>query len=250
MATEAALILRLRQDVGDNPTDELDVADTSLQIWTDTEHLAQLNSSRILMFKGQQDDLITLTELQDELLILHSTIKLNYVLAQDATRYVKYKIRDVNVEKLSPSEFLQIAKALEKRLEKTLLDVGEETGLGDNVVVSTIRRYDRLNQEMTPSRYAPPSAIPNWRLSSVATGVQINIDYLFIHDYSTHYIKRMVGASGESGTVIKSYDILKDSFYIDDDSATESTAYRFRLFVEDINGNTTYKELSITYAAP
>lgn len=247
--TEEAIVLRVRQDVGDNPTDSEGVADTSLQIWTDDEHLVQVNSVLRTVFKGRKT-LSTLSDLDLEVLVLATCVKLNYILAQDSARYVKYKIRDVDVQKLSPSEFLKIAEALEKRLDKLIAESGEAVaGVGDNVIVSVVRRFDRREAAMTPTRYAPPKPIPSWRLESVSTGVQISIDYMFINDYGLHYLKRMTGSSGDSGTVIKNYNILENTVYIDTD-AVDGTTYRYRLYVEDINGNYTYEEKSISYAAP
>ena len=249
MATIAQLVSRLRQDIGDNPLQVDGVTpDTTAQIWTDAEHTAQLNSALALLFKGNRSSLENLNSFEDELVLLEATIKLNYVLAMDSSRYVKYRLRDVEVEKLSPSEFLRIANALEKKRNQLMDEAGETENIGNQVLQGITRRYDKMYDAVVPTRYAKPSTIPNWVLSSVTTGVKINISYAFVNNYNTHFLKKMEGESGESGSIIESWTTLKDIEYIDTTSSVDSTDYRYRLYVEDINGELTYEEKTITYA--
>lgn len=246
---EADMILRLRMDLGDNPTTEAGLSDTTRQIWSDTEHLAHLNSALNLTFKGKRSDLEHLTSFEEELVILEATIKLNYILAQDSSRYVKYKIKDVNVEKLSPSEFLKIANALEKKKKLLLEEDSSLTDVGYTVKVYATRRYDKRHAVLSPQRYQPPATIPNWYLESTSEGVKITIKYSFIDDYSSHFIKKMVDATNtdsNDGSILQTWHQLSESNLIDTD-VTSGNNYRYRLYVESINGVHTYEDKVITY---
>ncbi len=251
MSTESELTSRLRQDVGDNPLETDGVTpDTDAQIWTDVEHLSQLNSALATVFKGKRSSLTTLNSFEDELVILEATIKLNYILAQDSSRYVKYKLRDVDVAKLDPSEFIQIAKALEKKKKDMLEEASDIEDAGSQVQQGVFRRYDKMLDTVVPTRYSKPLLVPSWHLSSVSSGVQVNISYAFVENYNVHFLKKMEGTSGDDGTILKTWTTLTDIEYIDTTSASDATDYRFRLYVEDINGVLTYEEQTITYATP
>lgn len=247
---EAELISRLRSDLGDNPTTEAGLADTTLQIWTDSEHLTHLNGALNLAFKGKRSDLEHLSTFEEELVILEATIKLNYILAQDSSRYVKYKIKDVNVEKLSPSEFLKIASALEKK-KKLLLDEDSDlTDVGYTVKVYSTRRYDKRHSTLSPQRYQPPATLPKWYLEIISEGVKITLKYSFIADYSLHFIKKMDDANNENdsaGSILQTWYKLAENVLIDT-NVVDGGVYRYRLYVESINGVYTYEDKSITYA--
>jgi hypothetical protein len=251
MASTSELVLRLRQDIGDNPLlEDGTTPDTTAQIWTNAEHLAQLNSALVTVFKGKRSSLESLNSFEDELVILEATIKLNYILAMDSSRYVKYKLRDVDVSKLSPSEFIQIAKALEQKKKQLLEESSDVEDVGNQVQQGIFRRYDKMHDAVVPTRYVKPLAIPSWSLSSSSTGVLINISYAFVDNYGSHFLKRMIGESGEDGTIVETWTVLTDIKHIDTDANVDDTEYRYRLYVEDTNGELFYEEKTVTYATP
>jgi hypothetical protein len=253
--TEIALIDILRDKIADNPLKTIDdddggtttVADTDKQIWSDAELLRILNSSLTLMFKGRIAALDDLSDYDQLLVTIQANIELLYMLAQDSARYVKYTIRDVDVEKRTPGEFLDTADALEKRLEKLANESPSAETSGVSVIQSFSRRKgtDQLTQldVMRPVKYQPPANFPSFKLSSAATGVEIKIGYAFIPDYSYHLLKRTdIG-------ILEEYFALEELTYTDT-NVTSNATYEYELEIFGINGNETSKKLSITYVTP
>lgn len=252
---ETELISILRDKIADNPVKVIDgvesgtqeVADTENQIWTNTELLRILNTSLTLMFKGRISSVDDLSDYDQVLVTLQANIELLYMLAQDSARYAKYTVRDVDVEKRSPGEFLDMAEALENRLEKLANESPTSETSGVTVSQSFTRRkgtdlYTQLDV-MKPTKYQPPANLPTFKLTSVTTGVEIKIGYAFVPDYSYHLIKRTdVG-------ILEEYYSLEELTYIDTTAVT-ATTYEYELQVFGLNGNYTSKKESITYVTP
>jgi len=252
---ETSLIEILRDKIADNPVKVIDaspsgteeIADTDNQIWSDTELLRILNTSLTLMFKGRVSSVDDLSDYDQVLVTLQANIELLYMLAQDSARYAKYTVRDVDVEKRSPGEFLDMAEALENRLGKLANESPTAETSGVTVSQSFTRRkgtdvYTQLDV-MKPQKYAPPANLPTFKLTSVATGVEIKIGYAFIPDYSYHLIQRTdIG-------LLEEYFVLEELTYIDTTAVT-ATTYEYALQVFGLNGNYTSKKETITYVTP
>ncbi len=272
-AVESLIISRLRDKMGDNSTINVVSADvgttiylydsslgyytqkvavsgdvgkpkldTSKYIWTEEELLGVVNSAFVQLFGGKKNSLDNLSNVEREIVILRATIDLHFVLATNSARYVKYKIRDVNVEKQSPNGFLEVAKALEKRLNSMIADLGNETGdVNVSIIQSTLRRYDQVDDIVYPSAYESKPTIPNFTLSMNGSSVNIHIDYAFVSDYNKHFIKKMTGTE----TILKTLYVLKEEDIIDS-SPVAATLNTYRLYVETVNGSLFYSEKSIS----
>lgn len=243
---ETNLVSRLRSKVSDNPLD----AETSQpllnqQIWTDDELLAELNSARVTVFKGKKSDLSLLTEFEYEIVVLQANINLNYQLAQNSARYVKYTLNNANVQKCSPQEFIQIATALQQSLTN-LLDEGSDTSdIGKVVVQDTLRRFSKIDNAIVPTKYDSLPALPPFSVENTPQGVKINIGYTFIPDYRTHYVRKEWG--GGKTILYNSSALMADS--IIDTSVIDGSTYTYTLYLENINGKSSTKSISIKYEA-
>jgi hypothetical protein len=120
-ARESSLISKLRSKLGDNPTiiqtsgtTTTYIPDVAKQIWNDDEYLVFLTDAMTVAFSGKKDSFDSLDVFDEQVVVLRANIDMLYVMATDSSRYTKYTLRDVNVEKQSPAQFLDIAKSLEK----------------------------------------------------------------------------------------------------------------------------------------
>lgn len=272
---EKDLISRLRAKMGDNPTRIIvtdDIGETLIidgvstvitseevgqqaqkveeYIWTDEEHLAILNTAFVQLFKTTPD-LETLSDYVTEVVVLKAQINLVYILATDATRYLKYNTRDVDVEKMSPTQFLALNKALINYLKELIAsDSSSDPEVKSNegfVHQSIIQRYDAVSDSVIDSRYNPPQESLAFVLSSVTTGVNIAIKYSFISNYREHFLLR----EDSLGTreVLKTFYSLQTEDYVDE-TAVDGETYTYELHVTNMNTQTVYTSSGITYAEP
>jgi len=248
-ALEKELIDRLRSAVGDNPTEpavsgqEVDLKDQ--YIWTPDELYNALKDSFIETFKGKRQSFNILTDLETRIIILKARISLTYDLVMDSTRYVKYQMRDTGVEKIGPSELLEVAKALEEAL-KNLLEEAEIQDIGGAITVGVIRRYDQIKDRVIPSIFAKSPDILPWEIDNVEEGVRIRIYYRMLDDYRGHFIQKKTSTTK---TVIVNYTKIADTEYIDKD-VDEDGIYTYTLYVESTNNIKKGDEKTITYKKP
>ena len=264
--SELALIYDLRIKLGDTPTKVLtssdvgstayiqgvpfvvatadigkDVDDLTKQIWNDSEYYSNLSTSLALTFKGKRENFENLPLFEKAVLTISAQIVFTYELAYVSSRYTKYKMRDVDVQKTSPEEFISMAKALKDYLD-SVLDEGSDSGeIGNTVRQAVIRRFDKMDATMKPEIYQPDVKVLEFFLTlNSSNQVVIDIPYSFIVDYHSHFIKRY-GDDGEN--VVADYDTLKTEQYIDTEVVTGT--YIYRVYVESVNGELYYKEKTI-----
>jgi len=218
--------------------------DSTKQIWSDQELLDELLDALILLFSGDKTILDTIDEVEQRVVVLATRVELTMQLAMDATRYVRYTALSVNADPVSPSELINLAKALKEQLDAVKNEL--EDDIGSTIVVGTVRIFDKHEQLMLPTEYAPPPRMPKWIVSNVATGINIFIPYTMIIDYSQHYIRKTV-----SGTtnIFKTYSTLKELTEIDTD-VIENEDYVYDLYLETINGDSYSTSVAIKRVTP
>lgn len=212
---------------------------TALQIWSDPEILAELNSARVLLFKGKVLTLETLNEIEEELLLLQGAVNFTYTLAMNATRYARYTMRDVQAEHLSPSEFISVARAMENRLKLMLIESGNSMKQDiSDIKVSTMTRYSRETDAIVPSAYSkPPNEIQFWLTDGgTGNGITVAVDEGRVESYRSHTLKRT--ANNGTAVIVKNYYTLASDTFIDTDAITAGVSYSYILLVENLNGQT------------
>ena len=268
MSSITSLISRLRIKMGDNPTrvvnekdenktiyvldstSQVFVAkianlsdcgkfcfDTEKVIWTDAEYREQLNSARVILFKGMVKTLEMLTEFEEEALLTVAKIEFLKVLAVDATRYAKYTTVNTQVEKTTPEQFMTMAVSLNKMLRDMLRDGSPDSSIEmDSVTEGIIKRFDRNRGMYVSEKHdTPPIELP-FLVTKEATGIRIRMRALFIPDYANHYIAK--GVEPNEGTPFANFYRLQDMDFVDTDVISGIT-YRYTLFMYDVNGNLT-----------
>lgn len=275
---EKQLVARLRKKMGDNPTtlvasgdigstvylwDEstelfvatvalaehvgLTCAETSEWVWTDDEHYDELVSARVVLFKGKLTSLENITEIEEEIIILKAKANFLRNLMLDSARYAKYNLRDTSAEKTSPQEYLDMARAIENYI-KQLLDEGagdESEDIGAKITQGFITRYSREHDMILPAKYDSDPPLLPFSLSQDSKGIYITIRRIFYTDFNAIFIKK--GVSPDTGTTIKTLQVLKDWTILDEDVESGVT-YLYTVVNEDINGNQTEKTEEITFA--
>lgn len=263
--TEIGMISRLRRKMGDNPTSIVtseDVGttvyidgveqtaaqddigktkqDVDKQIWSDTELLDELNIARTTIFKLDKTSLDELDDVEEILVILSARIELTMELALDSSRYVRYQALSVITTPQSPSELVNIAKYLDRKLENLIAEV--DSSVGDVIREGIVRIHDRHEDLMIPTEYQPPQTVPAFTLTEVDNNVEIFIPYTFIKDYHSHFLKKIYNSVG---TILQEWTVIEDKTYTDEDVSSGET-YEYELFVQSVNGYYTSVKKSIT----
>jgi len=163
-------------------------------------------------------------------------------LATDSVRHIKYKLRDVEFEKRTPEQFLAIAKALREEL-KDLLDTHSNVDSGSDVFVGALKVLDEEDGILIPTNYEPTPRVLDFTLSKVDEGIKIYIPYVFISNYSGHFISKIVG---NGSNIIYDSSILKEDTIIDSDVEL-GTTYSYKVVLETINGEYYSSTKSIVY---
>lgn len=216
--------------------------DSSKQIWSDSELLSELYDSFYILFnnKGSLEDL---TEIEKRILILSARIELILQLATDAARYIKYTAQSINVEPVSPAEFINLAKALSETLDQ-LKDEYYNSDL-NTIQSAIIKFHDRFSGLSYPTDYSPTPKLPGFEvsLSSVPLQVEINIKYKFVVDFNYILLKKYVD---NVSTILEEYTVLKDATYIDTDILSGKT-YKYELILITRNNEqySTFKNITV-----
>ena len=214
---ERELIANLRRKIGDNPTrivtvndigttliidgvpkvvDLSDVNkiadDVAKQIWSDKELLSEIYDAFYIIFQGK-NSLDELDELEKRIVVLATRVELTMQLALDSARYIRYQSQNVAVEPVSPSELINLAKALKESLNEILDDyVGADT---DRIKQGIIKFSDRYTELSHPTNYAPTPTMPvfTFTYNQAENKVYINAPYQFINNFKSLFIKRELG---------------------------------------------------------
>jgi len=206
------------------------IQDIEKQIWADDELLEALTSSNVQIFKGTKG-FDELEEFDTEILLLRTNVDLIYQLATDSARYSRYILKDVNAKKVDPQQFLEIAKALEKRFDGLVAELDDDNA-GNIVHQSVFRVEDREEDILIPTQYEADQPIPAFSLSSVATGVQIVIKYKFVPAYKLHFIKQIDDEGAEN--IIEELYRLKSETIIDT-TVENGKTYQYKMYIKTLN---------------
>lgn len=255
-AKEKILISLLRGKMGDSPflvdaNDQLILdsdgnpqIDLNKAVWSDDEYYRVIKSAMIKTFKGKKNSLDLLDDYSSEIILMQGQIDLTMVLALDAVKYVRYKTPGgIEVERPTPNQLLDIAKALKSSL-KDLFEEGGDGEIGAQVVVSILRRYDKNLDMMLPSRYQPTPKFPPFFVASKIGYVEVTIGYSFIEDFRALYLKKIEGATEN---IIATYYTIKDTVFKDTNVVAGHT-YTYRLYVQTVNNDMFYIDNPVTYA--
>lgn len=260
---EKELVANLRRKIGDNPTrvvtsndigttltiegvtkivDLSDVNkiadDTGRQIWSDSELLSELLDSLYIIFP-EKESLTELDELEKRIVILATRVELTMQLALDSARYIRYQSQNVGVDPVSPSELINLAKALKESLEEILDDyIGRDSERIKNGIIKFSDRYSELS---FPTNYAPTPSIPKFTFTynSDENKVYISAKYQFIDNFNSLFIKRELGLNS---TIIFETTVCKEYNIVDSD-VEANKVYKYIIYLETLdNPNDFYKE--------
>lgn len=257
---EKELVANLRRKIGDNPTrvvtvndigttliidgvpklvDMSDVNkiadDTTKQIWSDAELLSEIYDIFYIIFplKNSLDDL---DELEKRIVVLATRVELTMQLALDSARYIRYQSQNVAVEPVSPSELINLAKALKESLNEILDDyVGRDS---DKIKQGIIKFSDRYTELSYPTNYAPTPIMPEFTFTYNATEnkVYISAPYQFINNFKSLFIKRELGLVSTiifETTVCSQYNIV--------DSEVEANKnYKYIVYLQVLDSDEYY----------
>lgn len=245
--TASDLVVRLRSKIGDNPTgagtggDE--IPDPSRYIWTDAELLMELDSARRTIFKGAMSTLDLLDEVQEEMVLLGAAASLQYMLATNAARYGKYSLRDVEVQRLAPSEFLQIAKAFDARLQ-LLVEESADDNAGATVQQGVFTRYDRTRDLYLPSRAQQRPKVPPFTVDVLVSTIVVTVRGAIIPTYRDHFLKK--AGTGFAESIIRQWYQCIDQVFIDSDVQHGGT-YTYTVCVADVNNEVATASKTVTF---
>jgi hypothetical protein len=229
---DAVYIARVRSKIGDNPTREDGTLDVDKCVWSDDEVNEELRSARVTLFKGKRSSNSELSEPEAEMVVLGATINLIHVLAVNSGRYAQYTVREVKVERLSPSEWLHMAEALQTRLDRLIEDTDTTVEMGPMVHQSVILLHDKTQDKVVPGRFMKyPSAIP-FTLTATATSVTVKIADVFIPTYFRHFLKKSANVYPES--IVATWNVLTPLEWVDTD-VVEGVTYTYTMCIEDLN---------------
>lgn len=217
--------------------------DTSKQIWSDSELLSEIYDTFYILFTDKTA-LTELSEIEKRILILSTRIELTLQLATDAARYIKYTAQSINVEPVSPAEFINLAKAL----SETLNQIKDEYYQSDlNTIQSALIKFqDRFDGLSYPTDYSPTPKLPGFEVTLLDSPlrVEIKIIYKFVVDFNYILLKKYIGAVS---TILEEYTVLRDTIYIDEDIVSGND-YKYELIL--ITRNNEPYSISKTISVP